>query len=164
MDYVVHRFEIVAECVGGTCLMVAAMLRMIREAISNYHFASGTKLGRGAKNLSQLCLIEVADVKTLMVRHECQRYTLEREGRRWEEFRRLWRQAGMENSVVWDFRAGGYVRCRARGFPVLRLEIYFAGSGCLMSRVCLGLCDYLCSMGKYMARTRLIKAGIMMTE
>ena len=36
--------------------------------------------------------------------------------------------------------------------------------GCLVSSGCLGLCDYLCGMGKYMARTCLIKAGIMMTE
>ena len=29
--HVVYRFEIPAECVGGTCLIVAAVLRMIRE-------------------------------------------------------------------------------------------------------------------------------------
>ena len=35
VDHVVHRFEILAEYVGGTCLIVAAVERMIQEAISS---------------------------------------------------------------------------------------------------------------------------------
>ncbi|KAL4574789.1 hypothetical protein LXL04_021627 [Taraxacum kok-saghyz] len=105
-ECMVHRFEILAECVGGTGLIVAAVWRMILEAISrtsiwindvqsggvwlgevnrryllDYHFASGTKLARDGKSLSQPCMIEVADVKTLTVRHEYQSYTLEEESR-----------------------------------------------------------------------------------
>ena len=34
VDHVVHRFEILVEYVRGTFLIVAAVLRMIREAIS----------------------------------------------------------------------------------------------------------------------------------
>ena len=42
--------------------------------------------------------------------------------------------------------------------------VYVLVLGCLVSSRCMGFCDYIFDMGKYMARTRLIKAGIMMTE
>ncbi|KAL4570567.1 hypothetical protein LXL04_026223 [Taraxacum kok-saghyz] len=51
------------------------------------------------------------------------------------------------------------------GLSVLQLEICVAFEvSCLVSSRCMGLCDYLRDMGKYMARTRLIKVGVMMTE
>ncbi|KAL4562554.1 hypothetical protein LXL04_034761 [Taraxacum kok-saghyz] len=77
---------------------------------------SGNVPSRDAKSLSQPCMIEVADVKTLAVRHEYQSYTLEDD------------MCGVEHV----------------GLSVLRLEMYIAV--------------------EYMARTRLIKADIMMTE
>ena len=45
------------------------MMSIVKHLL-DYHFASGTKLGRDAKSLSQPSMIEVADMKTLTVRHE----------------------------------------------------------------------------------------------
>ncbi|KAL4578690.1 hypothetical protein LXL04_014819 [Taraxacum kok-saghyz] len=138
VDHVVHRFEILAECVGGTCLIIASVLRMIWEAISStstwindvqylldYHFASGTKLGRDAKSLCQPCMIEVADVKTLMVRHEYKSYTLEVR----ESSKSLWRLLAVANRYEFEPKRGeledtcGVEHVR---LLVLRLEICFA--------------------------------------